>query len=49
MRLEAESYGDERTVLFIEKHFIPFTVNIHEKAGLFGRFAAAWTPTVLIM
>lgn len=49
MRLEAESYGDPATAAFIEEHFIPFTVNIHEKAGLFGRFNAAWTPTILIM
>jgi len=28
---------------------VPFTVNLHEKAGLFGRFNAAWTPTVLIL
>lgn len=34
---------------FINENFIPFTVNIHEKAGLFGRFQAAWTPTVLVM
>jgi hypothetical protein len=49
VRLEAESYGDHETAEFIDEHFVPFTVNIHDKAGLFGRFQAAWTPTVLIM
>lgn len=49
MRLEAESYGDHETANFINEHFVPFTVNLHEKAGLFGRFNAAWTPTILIL
>ena len=49
MRLEAESYGDHETAEFINSSFVPFTCNLHEKAGLFGRFNAAWTPTILVL
>jgi hypothetical protein len=49
VRLESESYGDPETARFIEENFVPFTVNLSEKASLFGRFDAAWTPTVLIL
>jgi hypothetical protein len=49
VRLEAESYGDHETASFINESFVPFTANLHEKAGLFGRFGAAWTPTIIIL
>jgi hypothetical protein len=49
VRLEAESYGDHETAKFIEESFVPFTVNVHEKAGLFGRFNVPWTPAILIL
>lgn len=28
---------------------MPFTVNVHEKPALFGRFNAVWTPTILVL
>ncbi|HVL39252.1 MAG TPA: hypothetical protein VM328_07660 [Fimbriimonadaceae bacterium] len=28
---------------------MPFTVNLNQRAGVFGRFDVAWTPTVLAL
>ena len=32
----------------INERFVPYSVNLNKRAGEFGRFNVAWTPTVVI-
>ncbi len=42
-------YPDPRVAEFIERHFVPDRAHIKEQGPVFHRFAARWTPTVLVL
>ncbi len=42
-------YPDPRVASFINEHFVPDRAHIKEQAGMFHRFGARWTPTVLVL
>ena len=41
-------YPDERVSTFISQNFVPVKIHIKEQPGVFQRFGAQWTPTLMI-